>query len=588
MAEQRVTRKLAAILVADVVGYARLMEADEAGTIARLRAIREELIDPKIAEHGGRVVKTTGDGMLAEFPSAVAAVRNAVEVQRALAERDAGVPEERRIVFRVGINLGDVVVEGDDILGQGVNVAARLEGLAEPGGLCISQKVYDEVAGKLDLAFEDLGERKVKNIERPLRVYRLRSGSETARAEQAAAGTTPEPHDKPAIAVLPFDNMSGDAEQEYFADGITEDIITELSRYRELLVIARNSSFAYKGKAADVKRVAAELGVDYVLEGGIRRAGNRVRITAQLIDAATGHHLWAERYDRDMDDIFALQDEITGIIVGALGAKLQASDIDRALRKEPASLDAYDLVLRATALFARINKSDMAEARRLCEGAIALDPGYARAHAWLAWTYMQDRFSGWADDPAEWLKRGYEAGRKAVTLDDTDYHAHIALGIFIAFMGRHDQGIAELERAVELNPNYADSHMQLGNALVFAGRADDAVAALETAMRLNPHHPPWYQMILGRALFVSRRYQDAVPHLERAVNAGPGLTQARAALAASYAALGRDQEASAEIDEIRATTPHFTLGYVNEVVSFKDAGDRDHLIDWLRQAGLPE
>ncbi len=584
MASQGVQRKLAAILSADLVGYSRLMEADEAGTLERLKAAREELIDPKIAEYGGRIVKLMGDGMLVEFPSVVDAVRQAIEVQQAMGDWGGDVPVEQRFAFRIGINLGDIIIEGDDIYGDGVNVAARLQELAEPGGITLSDVVHQSVKGKLDQVFEDLGEQRVKNIERPVRVWRWRRPADRS-PEPAAPSALP---DKPAIAVLPFDNMSGDAEQEYFSDGITEDIITELSRYRELLVIARNSTFAYKGKAVDVKQVAAELGVGYVLEGGVRRAGGRVRITAQLIDAASGHHLWAERYDRDMDDIFAVQDEIARIIVGALGAKLRETDIDRAMRKEPASLDAYDLVLRAMAHFARLDKADMAEARALCESAIELDPGYARAYAWLAWTYMQDRFSGWADDPDEWLERGYEAARRAVSLDDTDYFGHLPLGIFNAFMGRHDQAVTELERAVELNPNYADSYLQLGNALAFAGRPEEAVAALETAIRLNPHSPPWYQLILGRAYLVWRRYEDAVRPLERAVNAGPGMTQARAALAATYAALGRGAEARAAAAEIVKTMPHFTVGYVAKVLSFAKPDDRDHFLGLLRQAGLPE
>jgi TolB-like protein/Flp pilus assembly protein TadD len=394
--------------------------------------------------------------------------------------------------------------------------------------------------------------------------------------------------DKPSIAVLPFKNMSGDPEQEYFSDGITDDIIVELSRYRELFVIARNSTFAYKGGAANVKQVAAELGVRYVLEGGIRKDGKRVRITAELIEAATGRHLWAERYDRELDDIFAVQDEVARVIVGALGAKLQETDIDRAERKDTDNLDAYDRVLRAHAAYSRFTKADNADARRLCQSAIDLDPGYARAYARLALTYTQDRFSGWADDTAEWLKRAHEAARKAVSLDESDYHGHLSLGICDMVMGRHDQAVTELRRAIELNQNFADSHVQLGNVLAYAGRAEEAATATETAMRLNPLYPPYYLMILGRAHFVRRHYQEALPPLERAVIASPGLTQARAVLAACYAALGRDDDARAEIEEFRDSNPDFTVNYVAKVISYKNPGDLDHHLDLLRKAGLPE
>ena len=397
MAAERVERRLAAILAADMVGYSRLMEADEAETIARQKALRKELIDPKIAEHNGRIVKTTGDGVLVEFASVVDATECAVAIQRAIVEREADVPEERRIQYRVGINLGDIVIDGDDILGDGVNIAARLEGLAEPGGICVSGNVHEQLAGKIVLDFEDLGEQRVKNIKKPVRVYRVRLDG-----RGADMGPALELPDKPSIAVLPFENMSGDPEQEYFSDGIAEDIITGLSRNRGVFVIARNSTFTYKGAAVDARQVARELGVRYVLEGSVRKAGSRVRITAQLVDAATGNHVWAERYDRELEDIFAVQDDITQNIVAAIGPELVSAEIQRARRKDPKRLDAWDCTMRATWHFARVTREDMEEARRLALKAIELDPGAAPAFSVLAITHVRGAVNGWKVDGLPW------------------------------------------------------------------------------------------------------------------------------------------------------------------------------------------
>ncbi|MEJ2122368.1 MAG: adenylate/guanylate cyclase domain-containing protein [Alphaproteobacteria bacterium] len=383
MAEERVQRRLAAILAADVVGYSRMMGRDEAGTLARLKSLRADFLHPKVAEYGGRIVKTTGDGTLIEFGSAVDAVSHAVDVQRGMAERNAGLPEGEQIWLRLGINVGDIIIDGDDIYGDGVNVAARLEALAEPGGVCISDRVHDYVGDRLDIACEDLGRQTVKNIAEPVHVYRIRLGDVEATSTSGPQGTLPLP-DKPSIAVLPFEDLSADRDQEYFADGIAEDIITALSRNRGVFVIARNSSFTYKGAAVDVKRIGQQLGVRYVLEGSVRKAGNRVRITAQLIDAASGNHVWAERYDRELEDIFAVQDEITQNIVAALGSEVASAEIQRARRKDPSSLDAWDYTMRATWHFARATHEDMGEARRLALRAIELDSGNAAAFSILA------------------------------------------------------------------------------------------------------------------------------------------------------------------------------------------------------------
>jgi TolB-like protein/Flp pilus assembly protein TadD len=587
VARQREERRLAAILAADVVGYSRLMGVNEAGTLAALKSHLKESIDPKISEYGGRIVKLMGDGLLAEFPSVVNAVRCATEVQQGMAERNAGTPEDRRICFRMGINLGDVIVDGDDIYGDGVNVASRLEKLAEPGGVCISSTVRDQVEGKLDIAFEDEGKHEVKNIAKPIHVWRWAPAGITPEAIGKTTTATPA-SGKPSIAVLSFDNMSGDPEQEYFSDGVTEDIITELSRYPDFLVIARNSTFVYKRKAVDHRQIARDLGVQFVLEGSVRRAGDRVRITAQLVDAATGSHLWAERYDRTLDDIFAVQDEITETIVGALGVTLQQARIRRATRQDPSSLDAYDKTLQAWAHFQRYSKENNSEARRLAEAAIELEPSYARAHAIVAWAHLMDYSSHWVEDPDQALERAYKAARKAVSLDDHNAYAFLGLGASENWLGRHDQAIANSRRALELNPNDADSHAHFANVLVFAGRADDALEELGTAMRLNPHYPGSYLQFLGRAYFTQRRYEKAESAFERAVTVNPGWPWAHLLLAAARAALGKIEDAKAGVAEARKLSPALTLGHVPKAWPAKNSADFDHLVEMLRKAGLPE
>jgi len=454
MAEVRVQRRLAAILAADMVGYSRLMEADEEGTIARQKAHRNELIDPSIATHQGRVVKTTGDGLLIEFASVVDAVRCALEVQRGMAERESTMTDDRRISYRVGINLGDIVIDGDDILGEGVNIAARLEGLSEPGGICISRAARDQIQGKLPLALEDLGEHQVKNIAKPVHVFQVRLDDAAAASGSANNRSAPSaPTEKPSIAVLPFDNMSGDPEQEFFADGITEDIITELSRFPGLFVIARNSSFTYKGRAVKVQDVGRELGVRYVAEGSVRKAGNRVRVTIQLIEAATGNHVWAERYDRELTDIFDLQDEITQAIVATLPGRLDTAEAERLRRKPPSDMAAYDCLLTAKILHHRITKEDNSEALRLLDKAIELDPDFAQSYAWKACTLGQAMARGYTDDVDASWNAASTALQRAVALDENDVECHRIL--CEVNMSNRNWEAAELHhnKAFALNPN---------------------------------------------------------------------------------------------------------------------------------------
>ena len=592
MAEQGEQRRLAAILSADVVGYSRLMGVDEPGTLAALKTHRGELIDPKVNEHHGRIVKTTGDGFLIEFPSVVEAVTCAVDLQRGMIGRNTDIPEDQRILFRVGINVGDVIVEDDDIYGDGVNIAARLQELADPGGIFISRSARDQVRDKLDIRLEDLGEREAKNIARPLRVFRVPVVE--ARVTQAptvvdASGNELTPPDRPSIAVLPFVNMSGDAEQEYFSDGVTEDIITELSRVPELFVIARNSTFAYKGQSPDVRRVAADLGVRYVLEGSVRRAGDRVRISAQFIDAQSGSHLWAERYDRALDDIFAVQDEITSVIVNTLVPRLLETSAQRASRKAPEALDAYDRTMRGYALFLRFTPSDNIAARAEAEAACAIDPAYGLGHTILAWTYLTEVWNAWVDDPLKSLELGYREAQAAVAADERDYLAHGALGFAELFLRRrHDRAISALNRAVELNPNNADSRALLAAALNFAGRPDEALSEMQTAMRLNPNCPPWYLQGLGRAYFMLGRYDEGIPHLEKLSEARQEYTASRALLAALYTASHRIDEAKAEIEVIRKVSPAFNLAQVAMAAPYKDPGQLDEYVSLLRKAGLPE
>ena len=582
-----VTRKLAVILAADVAGYSRLMAADEEGTLATLNA-RRQVIDELIARHHGRIFTTAGDSVMAEFASAVEALRCAAALQQELERRNADLPEARRMLFRVGVNLGDVMVGGGNLFGDGVNVAARLESIAEPGGICISGAVYDQVRNKVDLGFEDQGERSLKNIGEPVRVLAVRRDRPAAPEASAAppAATPPtRPSALPSIAVLPFANLGGDPEHDYFADGITEDLITELSRFQELRVIARNSVLGYKTKPVRVQEVGQDLGVRYVLEGSVRKAGARVRITAQLVDAATGHHLWAERFDRDLADIFEVQDEVTSRIVATLAGKLAESERRRARSGQTENLEAYDCVLRGRELWGRHTPEANHEARRLYEKAIELDPDYARAYASLAWTYLVEHSESWGDPAGQPLERAIEFARRGVMVNPASHSNHLALGLVCLSKGLHEEALEALETAIALNPNDADGYVFLAQALNRGGRPEEAIGLVEKAQRLNPAAPHWYAWNLGVAYYLTRRYEEAITALRKGRPLG---AMASRWLAASYAQLGREQEAQAAAAEYLKQTPNFSLDRHLRMLHFQHAEDRDHYAEGLRRAGLPE
>jgi TolB-like protein/class 3 adenylate cyclase len=547
-------RRLAAILAADVAGYSRLMGTDEEGTHERLQAHLRDLIEPKIAEHRGRIVKNTGDGFLAEFASVVDSVRCAVEVQRGMAERNAGTPSEKRIEFRIGINLGDVIVEELDIFGDGVNVAARLEALAEPGGICVSRVVRDQVRDRLDYTFEDLGEQTVKNIARPVRVYRVRDIG----AVDTPSGPTPPAlalPDKPSIAVLPFANMSGDPEQEYFVDGMVEEIITALSRIRWLFVIARNSSFTYKGQTVDVKQVGRELGVRYVLEGSVRKAGNRVRITGQLVDAANGTHLWADRFDGSLEDVFDLQDKVASSVAGVIEPALQAAETARSANRPTSDLTAYDLYLRAYAM-ALSSAARFPEALRLMDQAIARDPRYGPALALAAsccFRLLADERS--EDREADRLK-GPIFARRALEVADDDPGVLAQAAQALAYFGEDiDAMMALVDRALALNPNFARGWQISANLRYWAGQPDIAIEHVQAALRLSPRARVGASLLtIGAAHFVSRRFDEAVPKLLLAIQEDPTHPSPYRSLAACYAHMGRLDDAREIVERLRAIT----------------------------------
>ncbi len=592
MAKHKVERRLAAILLTDMVGYSRLMEADEAGTIARQRAHREELIDPKIAEHKGRIVKSTGDGLLVEFTSVVGAVQCAADVQAGMAEREGEVAKESRIQYRIGINLGDIVIDGDDILGAGVNVAARLEGLAEPGGVCISGVVHQSVEGKLDLTFEDLGEQKVKNIKKPVRVYRVNLRNEGSPAGAAGGSETPglKLPDKPSIAVLPFQNMSGDPEQEYFSDGIAEDIITGLSHMKGIFVIARNSSFTYKGQAVDVKRVGRELGVRYVLEGSVRRGGERVRVTTQLIDTGTGAHVWADRYDGTLEDVFALQDDITAKVLSTIGPEITLAEMQRARAKRSENFDAWDLYLQALQPFYALDKAGFEEATALLRQAIELDPRFATAYATLARCHVNAGYHGWGTSAREENSKAENIARQALALDQQDPFAHVALGWVHIFNTEPGRAVKELNRALELNPNLPTAYGYLTNALAFLGRPDEALAAAERAHRGSPRDPERYMWYVGamNAHFAAERYEEAVEAGEQAVILQPNFFGGHAGLAMALPYLGRNAEAKEAVDNLRRLMPRYTVKGVARNPLFVREDDVARVLEGLRRAGLRE
>jgi adenylate cyclase len=583
MAQERVERRLAAILAADVAGYSRQMGEDEEGTLARLKAHRRELIDPKIAEHHGRIVKTTGDGLLIEFPSIVEAVSCALVVQRAMAERDATMPEIKRIAFRVGVHLGDIIVEDGDIHGDGVNIAARLEGLAKPGGICISEDAFRQVRGKIEAEFIDTGEQSLKNITRPIRVYRV----VPERLAEARHPALPLP-DKPSIAVLPFQNMSGDVEQEYFADGMVEEIITALSKIRWFFVIARNSTFTYKGHAVDVKQVGRELGVRYVLEGSVRKSGNRIRVTAQLVEATTGNHIWAERYDREVADIFALQDEITERVVAAIEPQLYAAEHFRSQRKPPESLDAWECVIRALSGIGQGSRAGTAEAEALCRRAIAIAPNYGQAHSLLAWVLLRGLM--WSRDLRTVAQEANAEARIAIGLDDRDPWAHLTHGIVLWRMRRPDEAVRAYHRALDLNPNFALAHACLGMPLAVQGAHNEAVSCAQNALRLSPRDPlvgaqASYSMAIAH--FAAERYPDCMASARETIERYPEYLPGHSLLVAASAMTGDTEAAAEALGALLRLRPNYSLAWARENVPLT-GGTLERSLEGLRKAGLQE
>jgi adenylate cyclase len=588
-----VDHRLAAILSADVVGYSRLMAEDEAATVRTLSDYREE-IGVLVRQHRGRVVDTAGDSLLAEFPTATDAVQCAVEIQGVLKARNVRLPAERWMKFRIGVHLGEVRAEGDRIYGDGVNIAARLEGLAKPGGICISGTVQEQVRRKLDVGYEDLGKQELKNIPDPVQAYRVRVEPQEASAPEQPPGmgalTVPGFGGRPAIAVLPFDNLSGDPQQEYFADGIAEDVITRLSSRRWFPVIARNSSFVYRGKAVDVKQVSRELGVRYVVEGSVRKAGNRVRISAQVIDATTGHHVWAKRYDRELQDIFAVQDEITESILSSMAPELVRTEIARAARRDPQDLGAYDLEMRGYWHVSKFSKEDNAAAQAFFEQAIELDPSSARAWYGLAETHYLDILSQWTASPAKSLGELERAARACMSLESECWECNLALSHLYHLRGQPKEQVAALERAVSLNPNGALTHGSLGWAFALGGRPDEAIAHLEKALRLDPRSPfKWAWLdCMSWAHFHAGRYQAAIDWAERSIQIKLENEQPYRTLAASYAQLGRLDEARAALEEELRLEPDLTLEKVRSQNRTTDPDFLERWLDGLRKAGLKD
>jgi len=576
MAEERAQRRLAAILAADVVGYSRLMGQDEVGTLAALKERRKEVLEPLVGRHRGRIFKVAGDGVFVEFGSAVNAVQCAIDLQQGMAVANGNLPPDRRIVLRIGVNLGDVMVEGGDLYGDGVNIAARLEGIAEPGGILISGSAYDQVKGKVEAGFEDLGSQSLKNIGETVRIYQSRPGHEAAAAMPALALP-----DKPSIAVLPFENMSADPEQAYFADGLTEDLIMDLSQVPGLFVIARHSSFVYKAKSVDVRSIARNLGVRYVLEGSARRAAGRVRINVQLIDAIGGGHLWAERFDRSLDDVFKVQDEVTAKIVEALVGRLTLARTPE--RKRPTSLEAYDLCVRGRALLFQSEQAAR-EARLMFERAIALDPEFAEAHRCIALSLV-DSWSLWGEPLEPSLQLALTAGQKAVMLDPNDAGNRWVYGYVLALGDQWAEAEPEFAVALKLDPNNADTWAMMSELMVLSGRPTDALANIEKALRLNPHPPGWYYWFLGQSQYLDRQYDRAVLTLRREETYR---SACRRTLAAALAQLGRLDEARREAEMFMMSSPHFTIHQWVESQQFRDEGACQHFVDGYRKAGLPE
>jgi TolB-like protein/class 3 adenylate cyclase/tetratricopeptide (TPR) repeat protein len=593
MTSARVERRLAAILAADIAGYSRLMGGDEEGTLARLKACRRALVEPKITEHRGRIVKTTGDGMLVEFASAVDAVRCAVEVQRGMANGNIDVPEAKRLEFRIGIHVGDIIIDDDDIFGDGVNIAARLEGIADPGGICISDDAHRQIRGKTEIVYDDMGHQSLKNISEPMRAWRARPVG--AAIDSPGKVDQPPPAlvlpDKPSIAVLPFTNMSGDAEQEYFADGMVEDIITALSRMSWLFVIARNSSFTYKGKPVDIKQVGRELGVRYVLEGSVRKAGNKVRITGQLIDASTGTHLWADRFDGALEDIFDLQDEVTTSVIGAISPKLEQAEIERAKHKATEKLAAYDYFLRGMANIYQGTKQANVEALQNFRQAVSIDPDFATAYGMCAYCYVWRKANGWSADPEQEIAAAEQSARQAALLGANDAVALCQAGFALAFVaGDLDDGAALIDRALVLNPNLATAWRFSGYVRAFLGEPDLAIEHLERAIRLSPLDPLIFIVQNGIVLahFFAGRYQEALSWAQKALRQNPNYAAAMIMAAVSAALAGRDDEMRKAVGRLREIDPASGMSNFKNVWPLRRPEDSAAFDRGLRLTGLPD
>jgi len=588
-------RRLCAILAADVVGYTRLMELDEAGTLAVLKQRRKGILEPLVIEHQGRIVKVMGDGVLVEFGSAVNAVACAIELQKRMATANAGVPEDRQIVLRVGVNLCDVIVEGSDLYGDGVNIAVRLQALTEPGGISIAGPAYDQVKNKINASFEDLGAQTAKNLRDPIRVYRVALGAPLPIVPAGWRDNDPR-QEKPSIAVLPFVNMSGDPEQLYFSDGVTEDIITELSRFRQLFVIARNSSFQYRDKAIDVRRVARDLGIRFVVEGSVRKAGNRLRVTAQLIDATTGSHIWAERFDRELTDIFAVQDEITHAVVASLAGHVESADRRRALRKSAGDLSAYDLLLRGKHCLERGSQQDVLKAREVFEGILERDPGYEAAYIALAETYFYEAISDWTTSPEAATERLFELGHTAARLDSQDSRAHLCLAWgYWQIKGNAAMAKAQIEEAIGLNPNDLDNYCLKGLLLTCAGELEEGIWCTTEAIRRAPNMPEECLRSRVMAEYLLGRYGDAIATFGRMSHPPVELL---GWIAACYAELGRNSEARAAMMQFRERARVERAGppdddveawraYWLKVFPAKEQISLERLFAGLHKAGLP-
>ena len=583
MAEERVQRRLAAILAADVVGYSRLMGEDESGTLARLKSMRRDVLDPKIAEYGGRIVKLMGDGALVEFPSAVDAVEYAIDTQQILSGLNRILPQQSRIEFRMGINLGDVIVEGDDIYGDGVNIAARIEGIAEPGGICVSAMVYEGVHDKLEVEFADMGGQSLKNIAAPVHVYKVQVSTGNGTDDTGIASKAL--FRRPAVAVLPFENMSGDPDQEYFVDGLTEDIIAALSHWRSFPVIARNSTFAYKGTSPDIRKVGEELGARYVIEGSVRKGGNRVRVSAQLIDAGTGHHVWAERYDRAIDDFFALQDEMANRIAAIVEPALAKAEGGRIATKQPTDFAAWEYCLKGFDHLGKYTKEDNILARDMFTSALALDPNYARAYSGIAYTHCRDIRFRFTEDKEVSCRAAFDAARRAIALDDTDSQAHVMLSRAYTHMGDRESAIAEGRRALALNPHDTDALVFTGYMLVFSGEAKEGIALIERGLELNPLDPRNFSNMtnLSLAYLYLGDYDEAVRWGREATRRNPDYFESHVNLAAALGYLDHGKEARAllaRFDKTAGANVRDRSWYRQDVL--------DALLVGLNKAGVPE